>query len=76
LKESFAKYASFGNITPIQVDVANEDSVARAAKDVERAVDESKVSLRVSTVSFSARVSRSQHHSNTSQSQLSKDRSM
>jgi NAD(P)-dependent dehydrogenase (short-subunit alcohol dehydrogenase family) len=42
MKESFAKYESFKNITPIQVDVSNEESVGKAAKEVEESIDASK----------------------------------
>ena len=39
LKESFEKYSSFKNITPIQVDVADEESVEAAAKEVDAAIE-------------------------------------
>ena len=41
LKESYAKYESFPNITPIQVDVANEESVTASAKAVEEHIQNS-----------------------------------
>jgi NAD(P)-dependent dehydrogenase (short-subunit alcohol dehydrogenase family) len=42
MKESFAKYESFKNITPVQVDVANEESVAAVAKEIQEKIEKSK----------------------------------
>lgn len=41
MKESFQKYKSFKNITPVQVDVANEESVANAAKEITEHIEKS-----------------------------------
>lgn len=40
--ESFQKYAALKNVTPIQIDVASEESVASAAAAVEKTISESK----------------------------------
>lgn len=41
LKESFGKYESIPNITPLQVDVANEESVKQVAKQVNELIKSS-----------------------------------
>ena len=46
MTESFKKYESFKNITPIQVDVASEESVANAAKEVTEKIENSKGAIK------------------------------
>ena len=46
LEESFKKYESFKNITPIQIDVANEESVAKAATTIEEHIKKSKGAIK------------------------------
>ena len=46
LKESYAKYESFKNITPVQVDVANEESVAAVAKTIDEHIEQSKGAIK------------------------------
>ena len=41
LTESFKKYESFPNITPIQLDVSNEESVDKAVVKVQEAISKS-----------------------------------
>ena len=42
LTDSFAKFKDFANVTPIQLDVANEDSVKAAAEAVEKELQKAK----------------------------------
>lgn len=46
LKESYEKYKDFKNITPLQVDVANEKSVADCAKAVDDHIQASKGAIK------------------------------
>ena len=41
-EESFKKYESFKNITPVQIDVADEKSVEKAASVIEEHIKKSK----------------------------------
>eukprot|EP00605_Chrysophyceae_sp_TOSAG23-4_P001620 GSChrysophyteH1.ASY1.ANO1.1780.1 assembled CDS len=45
-KDSFDKYKPHSNITPIQINVKDEGSVAKAAKDVEKHISKSKGSIK------------------------------
>ena len=45
-KDSFSKYESFENITPIQIDVSNEESVAKAVEEVKSVIEKSKGSIK------------------------------
>lgn len=44
--ESYSKYSSHANITPLQIDVGNEESVAKAAKEVEAHITKSKGAIK------------------------------
>jgi NAD(P)-dependent dehydrogenase (short-subunit alcohol dehydrogenase family) len=46
MKESFKKYESLKNVTPVQVDVADEGSVENAAKEINEHLEKSKGSIK------------------------------
>jgi NADP-dependent 3-hydroxy acid dehydrogenase YdfG len=46
LEESFKKYESLSNVTPIQIDVANEESVEKAAAQVNDMINNSKGAIK------------------------------
>lgn len=45
-EQSFKKYESFKNITPIQIDVANEESVEKSATDIKNHIEKSKGAIK------------------------------